>query len=275
MNHNKLIFLLLLMAFCTCHRVEPQNDIIPNEVFLSYTRDPTKTTRSILNDFIISSLALAQIDTSGAFFYGNNVIEEDSLFRQLLIGKLIDSTNIYAVEINLKDTLIQFFQLRHQAWKSIGQAKINIPIYSIEFEDLNGDDKKEIITSTWRNMNGNSWKEVYCYSEKTGAIRYAGSFSTDYIVNKAKKQIEESYFGSWYMDPSLTLYEWRNEKLVPIKQLIIAHDQPVMENGKLTLQYYENASNDLNGLKLVFKEGYSENNQKQRQLWDNFFSKNK
>ena len=106
-------------------------------------------------------------------------------------------------------------------------------------------------------------------------IKYAGSFSTDYVVNKTKKQIEETYGGSWYMDPSLTLYEWRNEKLVPIKQLIIAHDHPVIENGKLTLEYYENASNDLKGLKLVFKEPYSEANQKQRQLWDDFFSKNK
>lgn len=274
MNHHKLIFLLLFIL-CVCHRVETQNGIIPNEVFLSDTRDSTKTTQAILNKFIPSSLALAQADTGGTFFYGNNVIEEDSLFRQLLIGKLIDSANIYAVEIDLKDTMIQFFQLRQQAWKSMGRERINIPIYSIEFEDLNGDDKKEIITSTWRNMNGNSWKEVYCHSEKTGTVQYAGSFSTDYVVNKAKKQIEESYFGSWYMDPSLKLYEWRNEKLVPIKQLIIAHDQPVTENGKSTLEYYENATNDLKGLKLVFKARYSDANPKQQQLWDNFFSKNK
>lgn len=265
----------MLFILCACHRVETQNDIIPNEVFLSDTRDSTKTTQAILNKFIPSTLALAQIDTGGTFFYGNNVIEEDSLFRQLLIGALIDSSSIYAVEINLKDTIIQFFQLRHQAWKPMGHARINIPIYSIEFEDLNGDDKKEIITSTWRNMNGNSWKEVYCHSEKTGTIQYAGSFSTDYLVNKAKKQIEERYFGSWYMDPSLTLYEWRNEKLVPIKQLIIAHDQPVMENGKSTLEYYENATNDLKGLKLIFKERYSDTSPKQQQLWDDFFSKNK
>ncbi|WP_373552745.1 hypothetical protein [Haliscomenobacter sp.] len=274
MNHNKLSFLLLFIL-CACHGVETQNGIIPNEVFLSDTRDSTKTTQAILNKFIPSSLALAQADTSDTFFYGNNVIEEDSLFRQLLIGKMIDSANIHAVEIDLKDTMIQFFQLRHQAWKPMGNARINIPIYSIEFEDLNGDNKKEIITSTWRNMNGNSWKEVYCQSKKTGTIQYAGSFSTDYVVNKTKKQIEETYFGSWYIDPSLTLYEWRNEKLVPIKQLIIAHDRPVTENGKSTFEYYENASNDLKGLKLVFKEPYSEANQKQQQLWDDFFSKNK
>ncbi len=162
--------------------------------------------------------------------------------------------------------------LDKDSWKLIGSEKTNIPINKLEFEDLNGDSNNEIITSTSRNMNGNTWQEIYYFSDKAKTIKYAGSFSTDYVVKKDKKQIEETYGGSWYMDNSKTLYEWRQEKLVPLKQIILAHEQPVSENGKLSFEYYENSTNNIDGLKLKFREPYSDNNKKQQQLWDNFFS---
>lgn len=58
-------------------------------------------------------------------------------------------------------------------------------------------------------MNGNNWQEVYRYSDKSKTIKYAASFSTDYVLKKGKKQIEETYEGSWYINKSKTLYEWR------------------------------------------------------------------
>lgn len=131
---------------------------------------------------------------------------------------------------------------------------------------------QEIITSTSRNINGNAWQEIYYFSNKTKTIKYAGSFLANSIVKKDKKQIEETYEGSSYMDNSKTLYEWRQEKLVPIKQLILAHEQPESENGKLSFEFYENSTNDINGLKLKFKELYSGSNKKQQHLWDTFFT---
>lgn len=262
------------MAFCACHNLDKQKSnvvIISNDHFLQDVNDSTKSTKQILNKILPSVLALAKADTS-AFYYGENVIEKDSLFRQLLIGKFVDKTKIIATEINIKDTIINFFYLDKENWKLIGSEKTNIPIYKIEFEDLNGDDKNEIVISTCSNMNGNSWKEVYHYSDKTNTIKYAGSFSTDYEIKKQKKQIEETYEGSWYMDQSKTLYEWRQEKLVPIKQIILAHEQNTPVNGKLTFEYYENSTNEIEGLKLKFKERYT-SNKKQKELWDNFFSK--
>lgn len=74
------------------------------------------------------------------------------------------------------------------------------------------------------------------------------------------------------MDASKTLFEWRKEKLVPIKQIILAHNKPVTDDSKLTFEYYENLTNDIDGLKLKFKEDYNDDNEKQQQLWDNFFS---
>jgi hypothetical protein len=265
MNRQILTFIsLLALSACNSKNVE----ILSNEYFLQDTNDSTKTTRQILDKFLPSILAIPDTST---FYYGNDVIEEDSIFRQLLIGKFVDETTIIAIEINIKDTIINFFCLEKENWKLIGSEKTNIPVYRIDFEDLNGDSKNEIITSTGSNMNGNTWQEVYYYSDKTNNVKYAGSFSTDYVVKKDRKQIEETYEGSWYMNNSKTLYEWREEKLVPIKQIILARDTAFSENSKLTFEYYENQTNDIEELKLKFKEPYNDDNQKQQQLWDNFF----
>lgn len=272
MTLYKLMF-LLLACFNPCKDVDKGDDkahIISNEQFLSYTKDSTKSTSQILDIALPGVLAFAVADTS-TFYYGNNIIEDDSLFRLLLIGKFIDTQQVIAIEVNLKDTVINFFRIEHKAWKFIGSEKTNIPIYSIEFEDLDGDDKKEITTSTGRNMNGNLWKEVYIYSNKKDVIKYAGSFSTDYIVRKERKQIEERYEGSAYMDHSQTLYEWRQEQLVPIRQVILTHESPDAENGKLFFEYYHISTNGIGELKLKFREPYNDENKLQRKLWDEFF----
>lgn len=269
-----ILTIISILTFCACNNIDSQNKSVgtlSNDIFLQETNDSTKTTKQILDNFLTSVLAFVQADTSN-FYYGDNVIEDDSIFRQLIVGKFIDKTAVIATEINIKDTIINFFYLDKETWKLIGSEKTNIPIYKVEFEDLNGDDKNEIVISTSQNMNGNTWQEVYCFSDKTNTIKYAGSFSTDYEIKKDKKQIEETYEGSWYMDNSKTLYEWRQEKLVPIKQIILAHEQPISENGKFSFEYYENSTNDIDGLKLKYKEPYSDDNKQQQQLWDNFFS---
>jgi len=272
MNHYKLTIISIL-TLCACNNIDRQNKsvgTISNDIFLKETNDSSKTTKQILDKFLPSVLAFSQADTS-TFYYGDNLIKYNSLFRQLLVGKFIEKTTIIAIEINIKDTIINFYYLDKETWKLIGSENTNIPIYKIEFEDLNGDDKNEVVISTSSNMNGNTWKEVYSYSDKTNTIKYAGSFSTFYEVKKNKRQIEETHEGSWYMDHTKTLYEWRQERLVPIKKIILAHDQPVSENGKLNFEYYENSTNNIDGLKLKFKEAYNEDNKKQQQLWDNFF----
>lgn len=236
------------------------------------TNDSTRATKEILDKFLPSVLAFAIVDTS-SYYYGDNVILDDSIFRQLLVGKFIDKKTIIATEINIKDTIINFYYLDNETWKLIGSEKTNIHILKIAFEDLNGDDKNEIIISSSSNMNGNTWQEIYYHSDKSKTIKYAGSFSTDYVIKKEKKQLEETYEGSWYMDQSKTLYEWRQEKLVPIRQIILAHDILDSENVKLTFEYYENSTNDLDGLKLKFKVPYYDDNEKLWELWDNFFNR--
>ncbi|MCC6413378.1 MAG: hypothetical protein IT270_17080 [Saprospiraceae bacterium] len=265
-----MLFLFTLFACNNGDSYGKNNKPMSNYNFLQDTNDSTKTTKQILDKYLPSVLTLSQVD-SISFYYGKNEIEDDSIFRLLLIGKFVDQSKIFATEIDIKNNFINFFYLDKNSWKKIGSEKINIPLYKIEFEDLNGDDKNELVVSTFWNMNGNSWKEVFIYSDETNTIKYAGAFSTDFEVKRDRKQIEQTFEGSWYADNSKTLYEWRNEKLVPIKQIILAHDQPVTENGKLTFEYYENPTDEIKGLKLKFKERYHEDNKKQQRLWDNFF----
>lgn len=268
-----IIFLIVFIACSNFERNQNKTEIFSNSVFLKETNDSSKSTLQILHNFLPSVLALVKADTCN-FYYGDYVIEDDSIFRQILIGKLIDKETIIATEINIIDTTINFYYLDKENWEIIGSEKTNIPVYQIDFEDLDGDNNNEIVTTTGTNMNGNKWQEVYYYSKKADTIKYAGSFSTDYTIKKERKQIEETYEGSWYMDNSKTLYEWRDEKLVPIKQIVIAHEQPISENGKLTFEYYENKTNNLNGLTLKFKLPFNNSNKEQQQLWDNFFTGN-
>lgn len=263
------------MILYACNNIDRQKttfEIISNDNFLKELSDNKKTIEQILEKITPSVLVFAKADTSD-FYYGNNTIENDSIFRHLLVGKVVNKGTILATEINLKDSIINFYILDKDYWELIGSEKINIPIFKLEFKDLDGDDNNEIITSTSRNMNGNAWQDIYYFSGKTKTIKYAGSFSTHYIVQKDKKQIEETYEGSWYMDKSKTLYEWRQEKLVPLKKIILAYQQPLSENGKLSFEYYENSTNEIDGLQLIFSEPYRNDNKKQKQLWDNFFSK--
>lgn len=266
------ITLLLLYACSNTNRQEKTLKTISNDTFLKELRDSTKTTAQILDKILPGVIAIAKADTT-VFYFGNNAIDDDSIFRLLLVGKPLNRTTVLATEINLQDTSINFYMLNKDSWELIGSEKTNTMVYQLEFEDLDGDGDNEIVTSTARNMNGNTFREVYYFSNKAKTIKYAGSFSTDYVVNKDKKQIEETYQGSWYADQSKTLYEWRQEKLVPIRQIILSLDNPDVRNGRTTLEYYENATDGTGEPKLIFKKPYNDNNERQRQLWDNFFSR--
>ncbi len=265
-----VITFLSLYACSNTNRPEEISDPIADAIFLKDVSDSTRTTEQILDKILPGVIAMEKTDTA-IFYYGAPVIEEESAFWLLVVGKPINKTTILATAINLQDTSIKFYILHKNAWKLIGSEKINIPVYKLEFEDLDGDGNKEIITATARNMNGNTYQEVYYYSDKAATVKYAGAFSTDYTVHKERKQIEETYEGSWYMDRSKTLYAWRQEKLVPIRRIVIALDNPDVNNGKATLEYYENTANNTDTEKLILKEPHDTNNEKQRQLWDSFF----
>ena len=246
---TKSIILLFGLTIFSCSNKPTK--IYTNKEFLTAVLDNTKTTIDLLDKFTPSIVAIA--DT---IYYGEQeYIENDTVSRSLFMGKFIDKS-IIATEIRFKDSCINFYKLSDKTWKLIGTEKTQIPIFNIKFEDLNGDKLNEIVTSTHYNMNGNTWQEVYIQNK--GKIKYAGSFSTVYKIN-SKKEIEETYGGSWYMDNTKTLYRWIDYQLIPIKQVVRNIDPSSYENPKVTFEYYENNSNTMNGLTLKFKEPYLDN----------------
>lgn len=257
--------IIILCGFIIISCSNKPTKIYTNKEFLTAVLDSTKTTKDLLNKFTPSIVAIAD-----STYYGEQeYIENDTVSRSLFMGKFIDKS-IIAIEIRFKDTCINFYKLSDKTWKLIGTEKTQIPIFNIKFEDLNGDKHNEIITSTAPNMNGNTWQEVYI--QNNGKIKYAGSFSTDYKINNDKKEIEESYEGSWYMSRTKTLYRWIDYQLIPVRQVVLNIDPSSYENPKVTFEYYENKSNTMNGLTLKFKEPYL-HNEKQNKIWDNFFEK--
>lgn len=263
---NNILFIFTLFLVMGCNR-DKAIPVLSNEVFLKDTYDSTITTIQLLDKYL--PYILTNIDTSNCY-YGNNRIEDDTMWRNMLVGKLIDDKHIVAIEVNFRDTAIRFYELKKSKWSLIGQAKTNINVYLIMLEDLNGDGVKEIVTSTSYNMNGNMWMEAYIYSNKSNGIRYSGAFSTGYEIDTSRKQIQETYTGSWYMNESKTLYEWRDEKLVPIKQIVFNKEHINMQGGNVLFEYYENSSNDIDALKLKYSEPFI-NQHRQDSIWDNFF----
>lgn len=260
----KLIKLTVIcILFIKCTPSNKKNETMkmqPKEAFIEITKDSTKTTLELLNHFL-PNLEKEQ----NPFYFGDTLFDENKS-RQLLITQLIKPSKIIAIELRAKDSIINFYRLNNKKWKCIGTEKTNIPVYTINFEDLDGDNNDEIITATSRNMNGNTWMEVYYKTPDKELIHYAGTFSTDYKILKKKKQIEENYEGSQYMDPSKTIYQWINESLIPIKQISIIHK----ENGISYLEYSENKLKNKQGLKIVSSEIYT-NSTKQSKIWDTFF----
>lgn len=193
---------------------------------------------------------------------------------RFVVGRFIDDKNIYAIDISVQDSLISFYCLdRNVRWQQVGGLKSEDDlswIYFIEFEDLDGDGRNEVILSTHPNMNGNRWMDIYYCSPQNSTFHYSGSISTEYEVKKKNKTIEVDYGGSFYMDQIKTLYQWRGEMLIPIKRAVLVLDQEKVVDDiyNYSYEYYENPASDKDSLVLLFEHSYEEKDEK---LWRNFF----
>lgn len=206
-----------------------------------------------------------------ATIYDWKLANDESIIA--IVGKFIDRNEIYALNIVEKDTLINFYHYNNKKWRLIGTDKIQQEItFRIEFDDMNGDEHNEIILFSPPNMNGNTWQDVFYCSQKTGLIHHAGSFSTDFEINKDNKTVNVSYEGSWYMPLIKTLYRWQNEKLIRVKEINIDLVNRNMTNNERIFRYYENPTITQDTLVLKIEAPYKE--EKYVKLWENFFDNN-
>lgn len=271
MKLNIIIFILFILYFWNFDNRKISIPSVPSDSIAVDLKNSVKKTEKFLNELIPSLKEFIKVDTS-IIFYNN--FETDEQYKPILvIGKFIDSTKIYAVDISVTDKLINFYYFDNIKWRLVGSKKLDIEVFKVEFEDLNGDNKNEIIATSFYNMNGNRWMEVYSRSSKTDSIKYAGNFTTNYKVNKSDKTIEVTYGGSWYMDQEKTLYQWNQDKLIPVKKAVHGLKEKIMTCTDYFIEYYENPTLDKDTLILKMRESYDEKNEKQKKLWDNFFDK--
>lgn len=173
---------------------------------------------------------------------------------------------------NQIDSTLNFYLYSNKSWSKVGSNKIETDdIYDVDFTDMDGDNRNEIIIYSHPNMNGNMWPTVYYCSNKDDSIRYAGSFETSFEIKKDQKRLETDYVGSWWMPNMKTIYMWRNEKLVPIKKVEISLKIADMKHDDMILRYYENPTYDQDTLKLIFKKDYKK---KYVDMYEKFFENN-
>ena len=201
-------------------------------------------------------------------------VDEDGSIRYneglIVISRMINDELVFAFTYSEVDSLLVFYRLNNESWKETGRRKPGIPVGMIYSEELNGKPGREVIVSTWPNMNSNSWKECFVYFPEEDTIRFAGSFSTDYEVDLKNRTISETYEGSNYMSPHKTLYGWHEDHLVPLRTAVIVVPEDWNTNEKRILEYYE--AHDYNcPMRLVFSETYDKQNKKHDQYWNHFF----
>lgn len=229
----------------------------------------------ILNNYASKA---AEFDKSDSLFYPVGRYMDEDTSRIIVIGKFIDHQKVYAVDISSQmNATVSFYCLNGKQWQKIGSHETPNDILKVAFKDYDGDGKNEIITEGHYNMNGNFCNEFYHFSVANNTVNYAGSFFAgvyDYEIGEGGKTLKVEYGGSWYMPQSKTIYGWRNEKLIPLRQVTLRLKRVDMEHEAQWIIYEENPTFDKDTLVQKFKKTYCEKNQKRYDLWENFFLNN-
>lgn len=205
---------------------------------------------------------------------GYTTMEEDTS-RLIAIGRFIDGKMLNAVDISVPDEgVATFYVYSKDKWEKIGQYPIQNNVYSLEFEDYDGDNRNEIRARGVSNMNGNYSNYFYSYSDKENKVNYAGSFYSGQFERQTRneeRRININYEGSWYMDQEKAVYHWYKGKLLPVKQAVLSLKKADMKHHTHFILYYENPTEDKDTLVLRFKKTYRERNKKLNDLWEHFF----
>lgn len=203
---------------------------------------------------------------------------EDGHFLHM-VGKIIDEKNIHALLYEEKDTLLNFyhFDITKAEWEKIASERpIWEQVFDISLEDMDGDNRNEIVTFSFPNMNGNRFKEIYYSSLNNKSFHIAASFFTStYEADKITKTVKTDYYGSWYMPIRKTLYKWYGENLITMKEIVLEPKEgSPMGSEYYLLSYYENTSlksdSIIDSLTFIYKTPYIK--KKHESLWDNFFN---
>ncbi|NMH27025.1 hypothetical protein [Flavobacterium silvaticum] len=196
--------------------------------------------------------------------------EEDGQY--LVAGDFMKHGQFNAISASAKDSLMVFYEYQNASWNIIGTEKL-CGFDQMEFEDLTGDGQKEILAVSGPNMNGNRSYTIYLKSAISGNVHEAGGFFGRYEVFSATK-LKYIYEGSWYADYIQTLYEWREEHLIPVRSVSVGLKNADGRHSGQWIKFERNPALGTNTLVEVFKETYRENSQKHNYIVNHIFDDN-
>jgi len=286
------IFLLFTVVSCKCNKsklTKIESDSISDTTTVVNTDTVTyKKVEKIEDEKVINIDSLLKIkinidtnlsDDSIYNFLGKSGSIKIYNGQTIAFTRLEKEGTIFAVvcpeiyDFEKGITVLKFYKLQNKEWKLVSKMETNVDIFYFDLIDIDNDGIKEIHSKGHPNMNGNYWNNFYSYSEKENKfIDGGGFFSSMYEFKPQLNRVEVEYGGSWYMANTKTIYYWKNQKLIPFKEVEIGLKIADMKHNARYIKYSENLALDKDSVQLVYKKSFR--GKKLNQFYENFFKNN-
>lgn len=288
------IGMLLLLTVTSCksnksNLSKSESDSISDTTFVVNTDTITyqkiqETEKEIVLD--IDSVLKANINIG-------NELNSDSIYNALgkqgyfeiyngqsiAFARLKKDGNVFAIvcpevyDYEIGKTVLIFYQLENEKWNLISKYEIYVDVFYFDLVDLDNNGIKEIHSKGHPNMNGNYWNNFYSFSKEDNKfIDGGGFFSSMYEFKPQVSRIDVEYGGSWYMPNTKTIYYWKNQKLIPFKEVEVGLKIADMKHNDYYIKYSENLTLEKDSVQLVYKKSFR--GKKLNQFYDNFFENN-
>ena len=177
-------------------------------------------------DSVLKANINIKIDFKDSLVYVLGIKEfYDTANGQIVVfARLKDNNELFAIVYpntfeDENQPSVLFYALKNDKWILVSKFESNEVNY-FEIRDINNDGVREIQSIGYPNMNGNYWNNFYSFSkEENKFIDGGGFFSSMYEFKPQANRIEVEYGGSWYMPNTKTIYYWKNQKLIPFKEV--------------------------------------------------------
>ena len=230
-------------------------------------------------DSVLKANTTIKIEYSDSLVYvlGNREFYDTANGQTVTFTKLKDNNELFAIVYpntfeDDKNPTVLFYIHKNEEWILVSKFDSSEVNY-FEIIDLNNDKVREIQAIGYPNMNGNHWNNFYSYSETENKfIDGGGFFSSIYEFKPQLSKVEVLYEGSWYMPNSKTIYYWKNQKLIPYKEVEVGLKKADMRHNAMYMKYSENLTLEKDSAQLVYKKSFR--GKKLNQFYDNFFENN-
>ncbi|MBI1307498.1 MAG: hypothetical protein GC181_12930 [Bacteroidetes bacterium] len=142
--------------------------------------------------------------------------------------------NNNTIHIFYTDTTLVFYKIHNGIIELISDTFYTLSSYfGFKSIDMDFDAKKELVSYSFSNMNGNQWCEIFDFSEHTNRIVRKGFLDGNFEMDSTDKSIRTFYGGSWYMDMVDSRLKWCGDTLLEFKVLIHRPHYDLYEHPEL------------------------------------------